>query len=169
MVRLDLPSTDMPLVTSPCSWGSGFRRQSLITSSIRGSLQYACLPRTRTAWPTYLIFVALSAHFIVTLTSLVQLFNARPVAHRLACLFDTCSALCFFMHGAKFGAVLHALLERITTSICLVLLLVALCSTLSGMSIECSASPVSRATSFLQLPRLEDHSTALGSLASFFS
>jgi len=114
--------------------------------------------------------VALSAHFSVTLTFLVQLFNApRVTAHRLACLFDTCSAVCFFMHGAKFGADLHALFERITTSICVFLLLVALCSTLSGTPIECSASPVSRATSFLQFLRLEDHSIALISFASFYS
>ena len=69
----------------------------------------------------------------------------------------------------KFGADIHALFERITTSICVVLLLVALCSTLSGMSTECSASPFSRATSFLQLPRLEDHLTTLVSFASFYS
>jgi hypothetical protein len=74
-----------------------------------------------------------------------------------------------FCTVTKFGAFLHALSERITTSICVVLLLVALCSTLSGMSTECSASPVSRATSFLQLPRLEDHSTTFVSFASFYS
>ena len=109
--------------------------------------------------------MALSAHFSVTLTSLVQLFNApRVTAHRLACLLDTCSAVCFLMHGAKFGADLHALFERITTSICVFLLLVTLCSTLSGTPNECSVSPASRATSFLQFLRLEDHSIAYDTL-----